>query len=165
MLNLRFTHLRRAGPGPSGLGPALAVGLLAVGLAGCFSYQPVLDANPEPDADVRLRLAAPAAVTLSERTGRSIRSVEGTLLAATPDSLTVEVRWGAVYAGTPFEGRRDILAFHRSEVLEIDRREFSRTRTGIVAAGLTGVALLILRSFLGGGGDAGGVGPGDGDPL
>ncbi len=165
MLSLRFKRFRRAGPGPSGLGPALVLVLLVFGLAGCFSYQPVLDGNPEPDAEVRLRLSAPAAVTVSERTGRSIRSVEGTLLAATTDSLTVEVRWGAVYAGTPFEGRRDVLAFHRSEVLEIDRREFSRTRTGIVVTGLAGAALLILRSFLGGGGDAGGVGPGPGDPL
>lgn len=165
MLRFRFKQVRRAGPGPSGPGPALVVLLLLFGLAGCFSYQPVLDGNPEPDAEVRLRLAAPAAVMLSERTGRTIRSVEGTLLGVTPDSLSLEVRWGAVYAGTPFEGRRDVLAFHRSEVVEIDRREFSRTRTSIVAAGLTGVAFLILRSFSGGGGDQGGAGPGPGDPL
>ena len=165
MLRLSFNPIHRAGPGPSGLGPALVLLLLAFGLSGCFSYQAVLDGNPEPDSEVRLRLSAPAAVALSERTGRTVRSVEGVLLQSTPDSLTVDVRWGAIYAGTPFEGRRDILAFHRSEVVEIDRREFSRVRTGIVAGGLTAAALLILRSFTGGGGDQGGTGPGPGDPL
>lgn len=165
MLTSHSTPSRNAGPGPRGLGPALVVLILTLGLSGCFSYQPVLDGSPEPDAEVRLRLSAPAAVALSERTGRTIRSVEGVLLEATSDSLTVDVRWGAIYAGTPLEGRRDVLAFHRSEVVEIDRREFSRVRTGIVAGGLAAAALLILRSFTGGGGDQGGTGPGPGDPL
>ncbi len=151
-----------ASPSPRGIGLALA---LVVALSGCFGYVPVLDGDPEPDANVRLRLSSQASAEISAQAGQSIRSVEGTLLQTTPDSLVVDVHWGAIYAGTPFEGRRDTLSFARSDVVEVDRREISRLRTGFVVGGLAAAAVLILRSFTGGGGESGTPGPGPGDPL
>jgi len=68
-----------------------------------------------------------------------------------PDSLRPGVGWGAIYAGTVFEGRRDTLQFQRSQFLEVDRKEFSKTRTGILAAAFGAVVMLMIRSIFGGG--------------
>jgi len=79
------------------------------------------------------------------------------------DSLVLDVGWGAVYAGTVFEGRRDTLSFHRHDLLEVDRREFSRRRTALVGAG---VVALVVAAWAGisGGGDITDE-PGTDDPV
>lgn len=153
--------VRAAGAGPTlVVGPALALVLVFVG---CFAYVPVTGEDPSTGSDVRLRLSNPAAVELSDRVGTVVRSVEGPLVGATPDSLVVDVGWRALYAGTVFEGRRDTLSFHRTEVLEIDQRQLSRTRTGLLGAGFIAAAILVVRS-LSGGGSEGSPGNG-GNPL
>ncbi len=125
--------------------------LLLLALSGCYAYVPVVDDGLTPGDDVRLRLSAPTATTVSERIGRPIRSVEGPLLLLSSDSLRVNVGWGAIYAGTVFEGRRDTLQFHRSQILEVDRREFSRFRTGLAAAALTAGVVALIRAITAGG--------------
>lgn len=137
--------------------------LLLLALSGCYAYVPVVDDGLTPGDDVRLRLSAPTATTVSERVGHPIRSVEGPLLVLTSDSLRVDVGWGAIYAGTVFEGRRDTLQFHRSQVLEVDRREFSRVRSGLAAAALTAGVVALIRSITGGG--QGRPDPGDPPPV
>lgn len=153
--------VRTAGAGLTFMvGPTLALGLL---LAGCFGYVPVTGDDPTPGSSVRLRLSNPAAVELSDRVGHVVRSVEGPLVGATADSLAVDVGWRALYAGTVFEGRRDTLSFHRTEVLEMDERKLSRTRTGLLGAGFIAAAILVIRS-LSGGGSVGSSGNG-GNPI
>lgn len=137
--------------------PVLRTGLALLfltALGGCYSYQAVLGDDLRPGDPVRLRLASEPAQRLSAQVGSAVRSVEGPLLRATSDSLRLSVGWGAYYAGTMFEGRQDTLQFHRSEVLEIDRREFSRVRTGVVVAALT-TAIVVLFKAIDLGGQAG----------
>lgn len=129
--------------------------LLLIALSGCYSYQAVLGDDLSPGDPVRLRLASEPAQQLSDRVGSTVRSVEGPLIRITPDSLRVGVEWGAYYAGTMFEGRQDTLQFHRSEVLEVDRREFSRARTGVVGAALVAAIVVFFKSIDLGGQDGG----------
>ena len=139
--------------------PVLRTGLallLLASLGGCYSYQAVLGNDLAPGDPVRLRLAAEPSQRLSDRIGSTVRSVEGPLVRVTPDSLRVSVGWGAYYAGTMFEGRQDTLQFHRSEVLEVDRREFSRVRTGVVVAAVTTAIVVFFKSI-----NLGGQGGGD----
>lgn len=139
----------------------LALVLVAL-LSGCYHYVPVVGEDPSPGQEVRLRLDSPTSAQFSDRMGRTVRSVEGPLVGLTPDSLVVDVGWGAFYAGTVFEGRRDTLRFERSQLLEVDRKEFSRTRTGVLAAGFAVVVVAAIRAITTGGqGDGGGNGPGD----
>ena len=144
-----------------GLGIAAVLGLLI--LAACYSYVPMVGEDPTPSDDVRVRLSQAEAVRMSERTGRTIRSLEGSVLRVPADSLVLDVGWGAVYAGTVFEGRRDTLSFHRHDLLEVDRREFSRRRTALVGAG---VVALVVAAWAGisGGGDITDE-PGTDDPV
>jgi hypothetical protein len=139
--------------------------ILPLVFSGCFSYAPIHEEGLTPESEVRVRLSATASDQLSTTTGRSVRTLEGRVVALPSDSLRLDVAWGAVYAGTPFEGRRDTLSLHRSQVLEVEERQFSRTRTGVVAGGLVAGVLLVLRSLTGSGTDTGPVGPGPGDPL
>lgn len=150
----------------NGASPVLWAGLAIVsllGLTGCYSYQPVIRDDLSPGDPVRLRLSAAAAEELSDRVGLPVRSLEGPLLRMTPDSLRVETGWGAYLAGTVFEARRDTLQFHRNQVLEVDRRDFSRVRTGILIAALAAVGVAIIQS-IGGGGDPD-QDPGPSDPT
>lgn len=137
-------------------GLALFVVLIVSATSACYRYAPLLGEPPVPGEEVRLRLSGSAAAELSDRVGRSIRSVEGSVLLGTPDSVVVDVGWGAVYAGTVFEGRRDTLRFGADQVLEVDRKEFSRARTAGITAALAAVVVVLFRSIAGGGGGTGG---------
>lgn len=144
--------------------PVLRTGLalfLLVTVAGCYSYIPVIGEDLTAGDEVRLRLSAAASLEVSERVGQPIRSLEGPLLRETPDSLRVDVGWGAIYAGTVFEGRRDTLQFHRSQVLEVDRKQFSRSRTGLAIGAATAAIVAIVIQVRGGRGGQPRPGPDD----
>ncbi len=131
-------------------------------MVGCHTYQPLLGDPPAPGDEVRVRLSAVAADELSQRKGWTVRSVEGRVLHAVPDSMELDVGWGAVYAGTVFEGRRDTLSIRQNEFVELDRKEFSRGRTVLVAAGVVAVAAALFGAVSGGGGGERGGGNGNG---
>ena len=120
-------------------------------LASCFSYQPLIETAPTPGDRVRVRLSVSAASQLSDWVGQPIRSVEGTVLYANPDSLRLDVGWGALFAGTRFEGRRDTLTFAERDILGIDRRELSKGRTALVGAGAVAAVVALFRGIRGGG--------------
>lgn len=150
----------------------IASGLLALFVfSGCYTFTPVPTPAPDepPVGDhVRVWLAAPAAQRLSDRMGQSIRRVEGTVLlpppvdgSTNPETLRLEVGWGAIYAGTALEGRRDTLTLGGADLLQIEQREISWTRSALVGLAGTVLAVLLLGAFTGG--DSGGGPPGD-DP-
>lgn len=143
-------------------GAVALVGLLA--LSACYSYVPMVGETPAPGEDVRVRLSQTRSVELSERTGHPIRSLEGKVFRVAPDTLVLDVGWGSIYEGTLLAGRRDTLAFHQPDLLEVDRRELSRGRTALLGAGLAAAVVLIVRG-LSGGGSGDGPGNGNGSPF
>lgn len=130
--------------------------------AGCHRYAPLVGVSPQPGDQVRIRLSAAEAERVSGMTGTPIRSVEGYVLRVSPEGMTVDVGWGAVYAGTRFEGRRDTLDFRAGDILEVDRREFSRARTAIALAGAVAAVGALFRAL---GGRRSPADPGGGDPI
>lgn len=152
---------QRSSPGPvRSLLVGIGLPVVLAALTACYSFQPAVGGGVEPTEDVRVRLSHEQALELSEMTGRELRSLRGRVLRAEEDSVTLDVGWGGVYAGTVFEGRRDTLSFHRRDLVEIDRREFSWVRTALVAGGV-GVALGILVGQIAGGGGGNGSGNGN----
>ena len=82
------------------------------------------------------------------------------MISSSPDALVLEVGWGALYAGTVFEGRRDTLTFKTDDVLEVDEKAFSPLRTTGLTVAITAIVVAIIRSMAGGGGGTGGDGTG-----
>ena len=132
----------------------LSVGFLAVSLlpvlCGCYTYSAVEGDSPPAGTEVRVRLTAPGARALAERSDHSFGSrLQGRLVGTTGDSTTVRV---ARSVNQPALGGRTTqsevsyirLSVPNSQVRAIERRNFSYLKTGaLVAAG--GVA---LRLFL-----------------
>lgn len=151
--------------GAARLARAGAMSALALaGLLACYSYRPLVGELPAPGDEVRVRMSMETAAAVSARVGHPLRSVQGTVLSANPDSLRLDVGWGALFAGTPFFGRRDTLSFSERDILELDRREFSRGRTALLGAGAIAVIAAVIRGFQSGGGNNGDTGN-DTDPF
>lgn len=97
-------------------------------------------------------LSNETSLRLSQQVGQTVRSVEGTVLAIRADTMQVDVAWRALYAGTRFEGARDTIDFHRSEILQVDRRELSRTRTALAIGGAIAALVAVISGVSSGGG-------------
>jgi len=135
----------------------------AVALSGCYTYTPLGEGPPPAGQAVRLHLSSQAVERITEATGIApARAVSGTVVAATPDSLALDVWWGNRFAGTPFAERRDTLSLGRPEILELRARSLSRTKTALLIGGAVVSTAVLFRSFDGGG--SSGTPPGGGIP-
>lgn len=133
--------------------PRLLLALLVAGaLPACVQYAPLAGDLPGPGDEVRLRIDPEAGSRLSARSGRAPQVIEGrvTEVSSVDDSLRVLVPWGAAWAGTPMEGRRDEISLHPGEILGVERKEVSRSRTALAAGGLAATAFVLARYALGG---------------
>ena len=140
--------------------------LFGVCLASCVTYTQIPTHEPTPGDEVRVRLTQDEAERLRDRTGRRVERLEGRVQPGAPvaDSLRMMVTWGAAWAGTPMEGRRDLVTLPRSSVIEMERKEISRSRTAALGVALAAAVVVLFRSVgSDGDGQSGGLPP-DGPP-
>lgn len=123
--------------------PLLLVLLLA--LAGCYTYQPVGGVVPAPGERIRLDLSDEGSARISRRIGYPIQRLEGRVIEAEPSSLLLGVSWGGIYAGTPFEDRRDTLSFRESDYFRLERRRLNVARTGAFGLGVVAVLAIVYQ--------------------
>jgi hypothetical protein len=102
---------------------------------GCYSYVPISMANVAPQEDVRLRVTEDAAARLAKDVGVFSTEIDGQFARESADSVSVGVSVDRAYRGTTIGTTTQVLFLGRSEVLEVRKREFSRSRTVLVAAG------------------------------
>jgi hypothetical protein len=121
-----------------------AVALLSIGLlaTGCYKYVPVEVATVNPQEDVRVLVTESAAARLSRDLGSYTTSLDGRLAREPNDSVSIAVTVTRAYRGRLMDSGRQTMFLGRGEVVEVHRRELSRTRT--VAAGLGAVAVFAL---------------------
>lgn len=110
---------------------------------GCYMYRAAAVTELERGEEVR--------VTLSEQASRAAlpgapgaRRVEGRFTEATPDSLTISVWIGAAYRGTPFESTYQQVALPRLEVVAVEDRQLSKSRTGLIALGVAAIIVTMV---------------------
>jgi hypothetical protein len=110
---------------------------------GCFTYRATSVPALEPGEEVR--------VTLSEQGSRVVlpgaleaRRVEGRFTESTTDTLTISVWIGAAYRGTPFESTYQRVDLSRLEVLAVENRQLSKTRTGLLVAGVAAIIVTMI---------------------
>jgi hypothetical protein len=111
----------------------------------CFTYRPVATTIVRPDEEVRVRITDDAALRLAGHYGAITQRLEGQLAPTDSDSLMLAIWIGRAYTGTSFENARQRLSLGRQEVVEVRRRQFSLSRTAIVAAGIVGVAAYVVN--------------------
>ncbi len=123
----------RAGAG------VLSIGLIATG---CYRYVPVQLATVDPKEDVRVFVTDAAAARLSSTLGTYSTSLDGRFAREAQDSVSVSVSVARMYRGQVMESGWQTMFLGRGEVVQVHRRELSRTRT--VALGVGGVAMFAL---------------------
>ena len=123
---------------------ARSAAVFSIGLvsAGCYRYVAADVATVDPQEDVRIVVTEQAAARLSPDLGMYTTSLNGRLREEAHDSLSISVPVTRAYQGRLLESGWQTLFLGRTEVLRVQRRELSRTRT--VAAGVGAVAVLAL---------------------
>jgi hypothetical protein len=104
--------------------------------AGCYSYVPVSFQAVGSKEDVRVRVTEGAAARLAKDLGTFSTEVDGQLAPEGADSISLGVPIDRSYRGTTIGTTTQTIFLSRSEVVEVRRREFSRSRTVLVSAGI-----------------------------
>ena len=96
-----------------------------------------------PNEDVRVRVTEEAAARLAKDIGTFSTEIDGQFSRESADSISLGVPIDRMYRGTTIGTTTQTLFLGRSEVVEVRKREFSRSRTVIVSAGtVVGFGLL-----------------------
>lgn len=107
----------------------------AVASTGCYSYVPISLGSVESKEDVRIRVTEDAAARLAKDLGTFSTEIDGQLAHESSDSISVGVPIDRTYRGTTIGTTTQTLFLGRSEVVEVRKREFSRSRTLLMTAG------------------------------
>lgn len=144
--------MRRAGAGTFRL-VAVAIGLLPI-LAGCYTYTPIATLEPEPGTNLSLVLSDEGRMQAVRQVGPYAVRVEGALVQATSDDLTLAVSQVVDGRGTHTKWTGESVSLPRSYVLMTYQKKFSGSRTALVAVATVGglLALIASRNLLGLGG-------------
>ena len=124
---------------------ALGAFLLAAPASGCYRYVPIDPASAGAQEEVQVRLTDAAAVRLARELGTYTSRLEGQVGRGAGDSVSVALTIGRDYRGVSLESTRQVLFLGRSEVVDVRRRELSRTRTALAGVG----ALVALAAAAG----------------
>lgn len=115
-------------------------------VTGCYTYAPLDAASTVPGMKVRARLAAATAEQIETLLGvADARVVNGTVVAATPDTLIVEVPSVLrAEVGSSIQTLHQRLAIGREGIREIEIRRLDRYKTTIVV----GAAAVLVGGFI-----------------
>lgn len=133
----------------------LVYGVGAVVMSGCYTYVPV--ENPAPRTSVRVTVPVNRSVTGANLAPQSY-TLEGTVVSLT-DSLTLETQTTATMGQFRQVSRVDTVKVARQNLLAIDERVYSQSRTiglgAVIVAGTAALVAGIYSATVGFGGDGG----------
>ena len=125
-------------------------------LAACYTHAPIEPNTVRAQTNIRARVDAATAEKLEPLLGlRDARLLTGVVVAASPDTLIVEVPTSVrAEVGSSVQTLRQRVAIPRTSIFELEARRLDRLRTGLVvgSASLV-VGALIFRAAVGGPGD------------
>ena len=124
-------------------------------LSGCYTYVPAELATVPAGQEVRIYLSRGALAALPEEIPANGMSVRGTLVGQEADSLAVGVRVSTRQPGLMMEDLRQVVKVGTGEVMDVQRREFSGSRTALLMAGAAGAAAGVLTLIASARGDSG----------
>jgi len=143
-------------------------GLSALLSTACYTYQPLVVAEPAPGTAVSLVLNDQGRVAVADSVGPGILRVDGTLVRSSNDAWVVAVSDIVGIDGRMAKWSGETVGFQRSYVALPQERRFSKRKTILLVSGLTvalgtfiatrhllGISLPLIDSGSGGGGGNG----------
>jgi hypothetical protein len=112
-------------------------------VSGCYNYVPIELGAASQQEGVRLRVTESAAARIAPELGVFSTEIDAQFARDGADSISVGIPVDRTYRGSTIGTSTQTLFLARSEVVEVRRREFSRSRTILVSAGtLVGFGIL-----------------------
>ena len=136
--------------------------MVFVALLACFACQRYVALDVAPSlvgSDVRVSLNSEAAGVSFSRIGSRVRQAEGRVLSASDSTLAIGVTGVTRLGGFQDSWGGDTVVFHRSEIVEVERREVSRSRTLLSVGAFVVGGILAHTRLTGGGGTVTGQPP------
>jgi hypothetical protein len=132
---------------------AVAIGFLPV-LTGCYTYIPIATLQPAPGTNLSLVLSDEGRMQSMRQVGPYAMRIEGELLQATPADFVLAVSDVVDIRGTHSKWTGESVSLPRSYVTMTYEKQFSRSRTVLLATAVAGgiVAIIAGRNLLGIGG-------------
>lgn len=126
---------------------AFAALALVTPLGACFTYNQVpLGPATATDIDVRVEINPNASNLIVSSVGPRVEQLEGRTVAADDTSLTMSVRTITRTAGSEENWNGDAVRIPREAIARVERRHLDPIKTGLIAAGVVGAAILAGHS-------------------
>ena len=103
--------------------------------AACYRYVPIAPDAAASRDEVRIRLTEDAAARLSKDLGAYVTEIDGQFAPQGADSVAITIPIERQYHGMTVGTTSQVLYLGRSEVVEVEKRQFDRARTALVTAG------------------------------
>lgn len=126
---------------------ALAASIGLITQLGCYSYRPTYGQAPTAGGQVRVSLSDAGRAQLSDQLGESIDWVQGTIASVDSTQLTVDVTLTRSLRGSYATWFGDRVQIPSRGVSQVTSREFSKSRSWFLAAGLT-AGLVVLGKMI-----------------
>jgi hypothetical protein len=134
--------------------------LSVLALLGCTVARPITGV-PQPGLDVEATLSSAGTFALASTVGPSAARLDGRVIRASPDSLTVALREVRLRDGQVLFLQGTTVTLAQADLVTLRARTFDRPRSILATTlGLAGAILLVERVRSGGGGDGGNTGGG-----
>ena len=117
----------------------LLCGLIATG---CYTYTPV--ERPEAGMEVRARLTGDAAARASQGLDEPILRYDGKIVAATADSISIDVLIARASSGLQDITIRDTVSLRRTDLQAVLERKISPSRSALFAVGAAAAAVGVV---------------------
>jgi len=132
---------------------AVAIGFLPLA-AGCYVYNPIATPEPAPGTNLSLVLSDEGRMQSTRQVGPYAMRIEGELVQATPDDFVLSVTDVVDIRGIHSKWTGESVSLPRSYVMMTYEKQFSRSKTVLLATAVAGgiVALIASRNLLGFGG-------------
>lgn len=114
-------------------------------VSGCYTYSPI-PAAPAPGTDIVVGLNDQGRVTLGQSVGPAAQQIEGKLQERTDSAYVVSVSSVSYFNGGSNKWSGEPLTIGRTLVSDVKERQFSRSRTFVVAAAATAAFLAFVFS-------------------
>jgi len=126
-------------------GPCTGVGALLI-LSACYRYVPLESPTPPVGETVAFEITDRGRVELGDRLGTGVKEIHGQLVGPNGEDFEITVFRVVQLNGTSSQWSGETIRLDRDYVGGVKARELSKTRTWLLAAGVTATAVWLITS-------------------